>query len=109
MEPTVMRARLFLCIAIVLLWSTTLHAQDAVSGVWSTTVENDKWGRGSDSNYTHGTRITYRTEKSARWLTGIAARLGCRKRADTNRDIPAVATCLNCRTSMFTSTPFATA
>ena len=78
MEPSGIRARLFLCIGTVLLWSTAVHAQDAVTGVWSTTVENDKWGRGSDNNYTHGTRITYRTENSPHWLTRIAGRLGCR-------------------------------
>ena len=79
MEPSGFEARLFLCIAVVLLWSTTLNAQDTVTGVWSTTVENDKWGRGSDSNYTHGTRINYRTEESPHWLKRIAGGLGCRR------------------------------
>ena len=79
MEPSGFEARLFLCIVLVSLWSTTIHAQDPVPGVWSTTVENDKWGRGSDSNYTHGTRITYSTEESPRWLSRIAGRLGCQR------------------------------
>ena len=67
-----------LFVAIGMLWSTALCAQDTGRGTWSVTFENDKWGNGTDGHYTHGTRLVRRSEHTPRWLQRLATGLACR-------------------------------
>ena len=67
----------FCLIAAAAICSSTLHAQESRTGSWDVTFENDKWGSGSDRHYTHGTRITRRSEQVPNWLRRAADSLAC--------------------------------
>jgi hypothetical protein len=53
------------------------QAQERGPVAWSLTLENDKWGDGGDRHYTHGTRLTRRSDATPEWLRRAAAPLRC--------------------------------
>lgn len=66
-------------VALVLLtaFSPLASAQERAPAAWDVTLENDKWGAGTDRHYTHGTRVTRRSAQVPAWLRRAAAPLRC--------------------------------
>lgn len=52
-------------------------AQERAPVSWDVTLENDKWGAGTDRHYTHGTHVTRRSTQTPAWLRRAAAPLRC--------------------------------
>ena len=71
--------RFLLCLvsAIGLIYGTSLSAQESYTGSWEITVENDKWGSNTDQHYTHGTRLTRRSDDVPEWLRRTADWFRC--------------------------------
>lgn len=54
------------------------EAQDRPSSVaWDLTLENDKWGEGTDRHYTAGTRIARTSDATPQWVRRLVAPLRC--------------------------------
>ena len=53
-------------------------AQDRPPSVaWDLTLENDKWGEGTDRHYTAGTRIARTSDATPQWVRRLVAPLRC--------------------------------
>jgi hypothetical protein len=64
-------------VVLAVLVTANLEAQEPAPVSWNVTLENDKWGDGGDRHYTHGTRITRRSDARPEWLRRAAAPLRC--------------------------------
>lgn len=71
-----------LCVMIGLMWSAVATAQDSGMNSWGVSFDNDQWGHGTDSHYTHGTRFFVRSDRTSGWLQRIAGVLPCHACAD---------------------------
>jgi len=71
--------RFLLCLvsSIGLNSGVSLSAQESYTGSWEITVENDKWGSNTDQHYTHGTRLTRRSNDVPNWLRRTADWFPC--------------------------------
>ncbi len=49
----------------------------AASVAWDLTLENDKWGEGTDRHYTAGTRIARTSDATPQWVRRLVAPLRC--------------------------------
>jgi lipid A 3-O-deacylase len=52
-------------------------AQDPAPVAWDFTLENDKWGDGTDRHYTHGTRISRSSDVTPQWVHKLATPFRC--------------------------------
>ena len=72
-EKTIWR----LCVATSVLWASAVFAQSSEDASWSIALDNDSWGLGNDNHYTHGTRVTGRSDHTPDWLIALARPLAC--------------------------------
>ena len=65
--------------AAVLIGLATAPAvsQERAAVAWDVTLENDKWGEGTDRHYTAGTRIARTSDATPQWVQRIFAPLRC--------------------------------
>jgi lipid A 3-O-deacylase len=69
--------RPILAVALLSAFLPFAAAQERVPVSWHVTLENDKWGAGTDRHYTHGTHVTRRSAQTPAWLRRAAAPLRC--------------------------------